>query len=128
MYTDDFAIIDKKIYELINDTNTYNFDTLRQKVTQILDGVEMFINKGEIDSKAIDLYLKKVITKRNEIAKQKEKSLLQDTKENRYKLIEEICKKCEFDTQEELIKKIEVLEKKNIFELNEIAKSTKIMT
>lgn len=74
------------------------------------------------DSKAVDLYLKKVITKRNEIAKQKEKSILQDTKENRYKLIEEICKKYEFQTKEELIKKIEKLEKKSIYELNEILK------
>ncbi len=74
------------------------------------------------DSKAVDLYLKKVITKRNEIAKQKEKSILQDTKECRYKLIEEICKKYEFQTKEELIKKIEKLEKKSIYELNEILK------
>ncbi len=96
MYIDDFNIIDKKIEELINDKTIYNFNTLRQKVEKILDDIEMFMIDGEIDSKAVDLYLKKVITKRNEIAKQKEKSILNDSKENRYKLIEEICKKVNF--------------------------------
>ena len=72
------------------------------------------------DSKAVDLYLKKVITKRNEIAKKKESLILDESKENRYKLIEEICKKCEFETQDELIKKIEELEKKSVYELNRI--------
>ncbi len=126
MYTDDLNIIDKKIEELINDKTIYNFNTLRQKVEKILDDIEMFMIDGEIDSKAVDLYLKKVITKRNEIAKQKEKSILDDSKENRYKLIEEICKKCEFQTQEELIKKIEELEKKSIYELSDLISSTKV--
>lgn len=126
MYTDDLNIIDKKIEELINDKTIYNFNTLRQKIEKILDDIEMFMIDGEIDSKAVDLYLKKVITKRNEIAKQKEKSILDDSKENRYKLIEEICKKCEFQTQEELIKKIEELEKKSIYELSDLISSTKV--
>jgi len=126
MYTDDLNIIDKKIEELINDKTIYNFNTLRQKVEKILDDIEMFMIDGEIDSKAVDLYLKKVITKRNEIAKQKEKSILDDSKENRYKLIEEICKKCEFQTQEELIKKIEELEKKSIYELSDLISSSKV--
>ncbi len=126
MYTDDLNIIDKKIEELINDKTIYNFNTLRQKVEKILDDIEMFMIDGEIDSKAVDLYLKKVITKRNEIAKQKEKSILDDSKENRYKLIEEICKKCEFQTQEELIKKIEELEKKSIYELSDLISCTKV--
>lgn len=126
MYTDDLNIIDKKIEELINDKTIYNFNTLRQKVEKILDDIEMFMIDGEIDSKAVDLYLKKVITKRNEIAKQKEKSILDDNKENRYKLIEEICKKYEFQTQEELIKKIEELEKKSIYELSDLISSTKV--
>jgi hypothetical protein len=120
MYTDNLNEIDKKIEQLINDKTTYNFNTLRQKVEEILTGVEMFMVENELDSKAVDLYLKKVIIQRNEIAKQKEKSIFQDTKENRYKLIEEICKKCEFDSQEELIKKIEELEKKSVYELKEI--------
>jgi len=126
MYTDDLNIIDKKIEELINDKTIYNFNTLRQKVEKILDDIEMFMIDGEIDSKAVDLYLKKVITKRNEIAKQKEKLILDDSKENRYKLIEEICKKCEFQTQEDLIKKIEELEKKSIYELSDLISSTKV--
>lgn len=120
MYTDDLNEIDKKIEQLIDDKTTYNFDTLRQKVEKILTGIEMFMIEDELDSKAVNLYLKKVITQRNEIAKQKEKSIFQDTKENRYKLIEEICKKCEFNSQEELSKKIEELEKKSVYELKEI--------
>jgi hypothetical protein len=122
MYTDDLAIIDKKIDELINDKTIYNFEILKEKIIEILNGVEMFMIENELDSKAIDLYLKKVITKRNELAKQKENTILQDTKENRYKIIEEICKKCDFQTKEELIQKIEELEKKNIYELDEILK------
>jgi len=124
MYTDNLNIIDKKIEDLIKDKTTYNFTTLKEKIEDILDGVEMFMIDGILDSKAVDLYLKKVITKRNEIAKQKEKSQLQDTKENRYKIIEKICKKYEFQTKEELIKKIEELESKNIFELNELISKT----
>ncbi|GGD39896.1 hypothetical protein GCM10012288_12400 [Malaciobacter pacificus] len=120
MYTDNLNKIDKKIEQLIDDKTTYNFDTLRQKVEKILTGIEMFMIEDELDSKAVNLYLKKVITQRNEIAKQKEKSIFQDTKENRYKLIEEICKKCEFNSQEELSKKIEELEKKSVYELKEI--------
>jgi hypothetical protein len=122
MYTDDLAIIDKKIDELINDKTIYNFEILKEKIIEILNGVEMFMIENELDSKAIDLYLKKVITKRNELVKQKENSIQQDTKENRYKIIEEICKKCDFQTKEELIQKIEELEKKNIYELDEILK------
>lgn len=120
MYIDDLNIIDKKIEDLIKDKTTYNFTTLKEKIEHILDGVEMFMLDGILDSKAVDLYLKKVITKRNEIAKQKERLILGESRENRYKLIEEICKKCEFETQDELIKKIEELEKKSVYELNRI--------
>lgn len=59
MYTDDLAIIDKKIDELINDKTIYNFETLKEKIIDILNGVEMFMIENELDSKAIDLYLKK---------------------------------------------------------------------
>ena len=44
MYTDNLNEIDKKIEQLINDKTTYNFNTLRQKVEEILTGVEMFMN------------------------------------------------------------------------------------
>lgn len=71
MYTDDLNIIDKKIEDLIKDKTTYNFIALKKKIEHILDGVEMFMLDGILDSKAVDLYLKKVITKRNEIAKKK---------------------------------------------------------
>lgn len=120
MYTNDLNEIDKKIEQLINDVKSYNFSSLKQKIEKILDGVEMFTIDEQLDSKAVDLYLKKVITQRNEIAKQKEKSIIVDTQENRYKLIEKICKKSEFETQEKLIKKIEELEKKSVYELSEI--------
>ncbi|XPV53563.1 MAG: hypothetical protein ACNI3H_00360 [Halarcobacter ebronensis] len=114
MYTDDIVVIDKKIDELIKDKTLYNFDTLKQKVALILNGVDMFMVDGVLDLKAVDLYLKKVITKRNEIQKEQEKSKLKldETPQTKYALIEAICQKCEFETQEELIKKIEELEKK----------------
>ena len=59
MYTDDLAIIDKKIDELINDKAIYNFETLKQKIVEVLNGVEVFMIENELDSKAVDLYLKK---------------------------------------------------------------------
>ncbi|WP_419773799.1 hypothetical protein [Halarcobacter sp.] len=125
MYTDDIVVIDKKIDELIKDKTLYNFDTLKQKVALILNGVDMFMVDGVLDLKAVDLYLKKVITKRNEIQKEQEKSKLKldETPQTKYALIEAICQKCEFETQEELIKKIEELEKKTNFELSEINSS-----
>ncbi|NVJ54112.1 MAG: hypothetical protein HWD90_10470 [Campylobacteraceae bacterium] len=123
MYTDDIVLIDKKIDELIKDETLYNFDTLKQKVALILNGVDMFMVEGVLDLKAVDLYLKKVITKRNEIQTEKEKLKLDDTPQTKYALIEAICQKGEFKTQEELIKKIEELEKKSNFELREINSS-----
>ena len=90
MYTDNLNEIDKKLKQLIDDKTTYNFDTLREKIEEILTGVELFMIEEQLDSKAVDLYLKKVITQRNEIAKQKEKSILTYTPQNRYKLIEEM--------------------------------------
>lgn len=119
MYTNELNIINKKIEHLINDESNYSFNTLKEKVENILNSVNMFTIDSELDTKAIDLYLRKVVAKRNEIIKQKEKLIL-NNKKNRYKLIEEICKKSEFETQEELIKKIEGLEKKSVLELNEI--------
>lgn len=120
MYTDEIVIVDKKIEELIKDKTQYNFNSLKEKVEEILANIEMFMLEGELDSKAVDLYLKRVITKRNEIQKEQEKSKLDESPQTKYSLIEAICQKCEFQTQEELIKKIEELEKKTNFELNEI--------
>lgn len=122
MYTDDIVLIDKKIEELIKDETLYNFDTLKQKVALILNGADMFMVDGVLDLKAVDLYLKKVISKRNEIQKEKEKSKLNETPQTKYVIIEAICQKSEFETQEELIKTIEELEKKTNFELSEILK------
>jgi len=121
--TDELAIIDKKILELINDKTNYSFTILREKVEDILRSVDIFLVEDEPDQKAVDLYLKNVITKRNDIAKQQEKAKIDESKETKYALIESICKKCEFQTQEELIKKIDELEKKTNFELNELNNS-----
>ncbi|AXH11971.1 hypothetical protein [Halarcobacter bivalviorum] len=123
MYTDEIVIVDKKIEELIKDKTQYNFNSLKEKVEEILANIEMFMLEGELDSKAVDLYLKRVITKRNEIQKEKEKSKLDESPQTKYALIEAICQKCEFQTQEELIKKIEELEKKTNFELSKINSS-----
>lgn len=123
MTTDELAIIDKKILELINDKTNYSFTILREKVEDILRSVDIFLVEDEPDQKAVDLYLKNVITKRNDIAKQQEKAKIDESKETKYALIESICKKCEFQTQEELIKKIDELEKKTNFELNELNNS-----
>jgi len=120
MTTDDLAVIDKKLEELIQDENEYNFTKLRDKVEKILRSVDIFYIDGEIDSKAVDLYLKNVITKRNNIQKQKDKIKIDNSKETKYKLIEDICKKYEFETQEELIKKVDELKDKTNYELKEI--------
>lgn len=123
MTTDDLAVIDKKIEELINDKTEYNFSTLKQKVEDILKDVDIFLLEGNIDTKAVDLYLKNVITKRNNIKKEEEKVKIDNSKETKYALIESICKKYEFNSQEELIKKIDELQVKTNFELNEINRS-----
>lgn len=126
MQTDDLAIIDKKIYELGKDKQDYSFSDLRQKVEDIVKSVDIFMIDGEVDSKAVDLYLKSVINQRNFMKKEREKVKLDNSKETKYKFIEAICKKYEFDTKGELIKKIEELERKSNFELNEIYNSMKI--
>lgn len=123
MTTDDLEVIDIKIDALINEKNEYTFTTLKQRVEAILKDVDIFLIDGNLDTKAVDLYLKKVITKRNKIKKEEEKVKIDDSKETKYSLIESICKKYEFSTQEELIKKIDELEKKTNFELNEINNS-----
>jgi len=123
MYTDEIVIIDKKIDELINDKTIYTFDNLKQKVEMILDGKQIFMIEEVLDSKVVDFYLTKVISKRNEIQKKYEKSKIDNSSEAKYVLIETICQKCEFENQEELIKKIEELEKKTNFELKQLCES-----
>ena len=116
-------IIDTKIDELIKDKTDYSFAVLKEKVEQILKSVDLFLVDDELNTKALDMYLKNVITHRNSIKKEEENSKLDNSKERKYILIEAICKKYEFQTQEELIKKIEELEKKSNFELKEINSS-----
>ncbi|WP_072682664.1 hypothetical protein [Arcobacter sp. LA11] len=123
MTTDTIAIIEKKIEELINDKTEYNFLTLKEKVEKILKNVDIFFIENELNTKAVDMYLKNVITQRNNIKKEQEKTKIDNSKETKYILIESICKKCQFQSQEELIKKIDELEKKTNFELNEINNS-----
>lgn len=123
MNTDPLNLINKEIENLINDKTKYSFEQLKQKVEEILKDVDLFMIDGNINSKAVDLYLKNVITKRNNIQKEQEKVKIDNSKETRYTLIEEICKKHDFTSQEELIEKIDELKKKTNFELNEINNS-----
>jgi len=120
MSSDDISIIDKKIEELIQDKNDYSFTSLREKVEVILSSVNIFIVDNQVNTKALDMYLKNVITQRNSIKKEQEKAKLDTSKKRKYILIESICKKYEFENQEDLIKKIEELEKKTNSELEEI--------
>ncbi len=122
MTTDELAIIDQKIEELSNDKKDYSFNSLKEKVENILKEFDIFMIEDELDTKAVDLYLKSVITKRNNIQKEQEKSKIDNSKQTKYNLIEKICQKYDFQTQEELIKKIEELEKKSNLELYEITK------
>jgi len=120
MSSDEITMINNKIEKLINDKTEYSFAILKEKIENILKSVNMFLIDNELNTKAVDMYLKNVITQRNNIKKDKEKIKLNNSKETKYSLIEDICKKYEFQSQEELISKVEELEKKTNFELNEI--------
>lgn len=123
MSTDPITLINIKIEQLVNNKQEYTFDTLKEKVEEILKSVDIFMINNEVNTKAVDMYLKTVITQKNNIKKELEKTKINNTKETKYTLIEEICKKYEFQTQEQLIKKIDELEKKTNLELSEINKS-----
>lgn len=120
MSSDELNIIDKKIEKLIKDKNDYSFETLKNKVEEILKSVDIFSIENELNTKAVDMYLKTVISQRNNIKIEEEKNLLKTNKETKYALIESICKKFEFESQDELIKKIDELESKSVLELNDI--------
>lgn len=123
MSNDVLEIVNKRIEELVNDKTKYSFTILKEKVEEILKSVDVFFINNELNTKAIDMYLKNVITQRNNLNKKQEKTKLDNSKETKYALIEKICKNCEFESQEELIKKVEELEKKTNFELSEIYNS-----
>lgn len=123
MSKDTFTIIDEQINKLIHDTSPYNFEHLKKKIEAILDGVEIFMVDNQLNPKAVDLYVKKVITKKNELQKQQEQSKVVDDKQSKYLLIEAICKKCDFQTKEELIQKIEELETKSLLALKDMLNS-----
>ncbi len=123
MSNNPLEIVDKKIEELGNDKTKYSFAILKEKVEEILRSVDIFLINNELNTKAVDMYLKNVITQRNNINQEQEKTKLDNSKETKYTLIEKICRKCEFESQEELIKKLELLEKKTNLELNKIYNS-----
>lgn len=120
MNSDDITIIDKEIEKLIYDKNEYKFSDLQKKVEEILKSVSIFKVDDELDSKAIDLYLKTVINQRNELQRQRENLTV---KTDKYSLIEAICLKLEFDSQEAVLKKVKELEKRTILELITIKSS-----
>lgn len=120
MNTNEIEIIDKKIAILAQDNIEYTFEELKEKVENILKSVNIFLVEDTVNTKALDMYLKSVITQKNNIKKEQEKLKVDESKETKYTLIESICKKLEFESQEELIKKVESLERKSNFELNEI--------
>lgn len=123
MNTNELENIDKEIAILINDKNKYNFDELKQKVEKVLEKKNIFIIDGKVSTKAVDLYLKNVITKRNSLIKEQEKKKIDDSIETKYTLIESICKKLEFENQEDLINKVDELKKKTNQELYTIDNS-----
>lgn len=124
MSNDAIEIIDKKLEDLINDKTQYTFTALQTKVEEILKNEAIFMVDNQLNSKAADMYLKTVITKRNALKKIEEDLLLKkEDKASKYELIESICKKLEFETKDELIKKVEELEKKRLLELYTINNS-----
>lgn len=120
MTTDALAIVDKEIETLIYEPEEHSFSRLRDKVEEILKSVDIFLVDNEVDSKAIDLYLKTVINQRNELKRQREKLTI---KTDKYSLIESICLKLEFDSQEAVLRKVKELERKSITELLAINRS-----
>lgn len=120
MTTDALTIVDKKIETLIYETEEHSFSTLKTSVEEILKDVEIFLIDNEVDSKAVDLYLKTVINQRNELQRQRENLTV---KTDKYSLIEAICHKLEFNTQEAVLRKVKELEKRTVRELLAIKSS-----
>lgn len=124
MTNETLDLIDMKIDKLILDNKEYSFNELKKKIENMLQNVDLFLIEGQVNQKAIDMYLKSVINKRNKIKSEKEKKKLEQEKKDKYKIIEEICKKLDFNSKEELLKTIEKLEKKTMYELENINKSS----
>ena len=123
MYTDPLNLVNEKIENLINDKTKYSFEQLKQKVENILKNVDIFLIEDELNTKAVDLYLKNVITKKNNLQKKEDKEKIDNTQEKKFTLIQSICNKYEFTSQEDLIRKVDELKKKSNYELNEINNS-----
>lgn len=120
MNTDTLNIIEQKIKDLSNEKKEYSFEELKEKVEEILSSVDIFMIENELNTKAVDMYLKNVINQRNNIKKIEEKNKIDNSQETKYTLIEAICKKLEFQDDMELIAKLEELEKKTNTELDEM--------
>ena len=120
MNTDTINIIEQKIKDLSNEKKEYSFEELKAKVEEILSSVDIFMIENELNTKAVDMYLKNVINQRNSIKKIEEKNKIDNSQETKYTLIEAICKKLEFQNDIELIAKLEELEKKTNTELDEM--------
>jgi len=114
--------IENKIEALINEGTNYTFVELKDKVEKILKSEDIFFKNNQLDTKAFDLYFGRVVSKRNQIQKQEELTPSKaNSKVTKYDLIEQICKKLEFESKEELILKVEELENKTLSELNNMA-------
>lgn len=123
MITTSLHSIEQQIEALIHKDTDVHYEKIKMAVQMILTQAEIFKVDNQLDPKAVDLYVKKVITQRNKLLKQQEQIKADNSKINKYTLIESICQKYEFQTKEELLQTIEHLEKKSISELNDIALS-----
>jgi len=113
--------IEKKIEALINDRTNYTYVEIKNKVEEILKAEDIFFKNNKLDTKAFDLYFARVVSKRNQLQKQEEQtSSKPNSSVTKYDLIEQICKKLEFESKEELILKVEELEIKSFDELIKI--------
>ncbi len=121
MSNNSLTAIDEKIDALVNDKTAYSFIELKQRVEKILKSEDIFLSNNKLDTKAFDLYFNIVITKRNKTKEKSEQSTAKtDPKVAKYSLIEQICKKLSFESNEEVIKKVEELEAKSLMELSVI--------
>ncbi|RXJ60902.1 hypothetical protein [Candidatus Marinarcus aquaticus] len=115
--------ITQQIEALIHKNTDVNYENIKTDVEMILSDVEIFNVDNKLDAKAVDLYVKKVITQRNSLLKQQEQMKIENSKASKYALIESICQQYEFQTKEELLQTIEQLEKKSMSELTDLCNS-----
>jgi len=78
MATDELALIDEKIAELINDKNEYGFEALKNKVEKILKSVDIFSIENELNTKAVDMYLKNSNNSKKQYQKRRRKNSIKN--------------------------------------------------